>query len=238
MKKRSIITKSVILAINMLGVAHADNNNWTGPYAGVNSGVVFNNAQLASNQLGFTHSNGACNGSVDDSMLNAGVQGGYLFQWGNAFVSGVEANASINDNQNQAVSCHSPFNSGVYDRFTLRNQMQASIKGRLGRVLNSNNSILPYLTAGVSLAKLRLTYKNEGGDYYSNTTTSLGGLIGGGVEWAFRDHWSLRAEYDFVDYGNVIKLRIPVVYGLDDPQGNANMGLYSNNVVIAINYWV
>ena len=138
-----------------------------------------------------------------------------MYQFTNSFVSGIEANATFNTNQKHTLSCNSEFNPDVYDRFTFRNQLQTSIKGRVGRALNWNkNTFLPYLTAGASFANLGLTYKNEGGDYYSNTTTQAGWLIGAGIEWAFMQHWSLRAEYYYVDYGNAINLNIPSVYGL------------------------
>ena len=63
-------------------------------------------------------------------------------------------------------------------------------------------------------------------------------LIGAGIEWAFKKNWSLRAEYDYVNYGNTIQLNIPVVYDLVDPNGQAKLDLSSNNLVIAISYWI
>ena len=83
-----------------------------------------------------------------------------------------------------------------------------------------------------------MTYKNEGGDYYSNTTTKAGWLLGAGIEWAFMAHWSVRAEYYYVGYGNGINLKIPAVYGLEDPNGKGHVDLSSNNVVVGLSYWV
>jgi len=130
------------------------------------------------------------------------------------------------------------FNHDVYDQFQFKNQTQTSIKGQLGWVQDWNKHILPYLTAGASFANVGLTYQNEGGDYYSTTTTKPGWLIGVGVEWAFTKHWSLRSEYSFVDYGKAVNLEIPTVYGLNDPNGNAKVNLKSNNIMVAINYWI
>lgn len=239
MKKHSIAAKCVMIAMGMIGIAHAGNNNWTGFYAGVNTGFVFNNAQLTSQQLGFTSSSEACNMSSDFSTFSSGIQLGYMYQFTHSFVSGIEANATFNTNQKHTFSCNSEFNPEASDRFTFRNQLETSIKGRVGRTLDWNKStFLPYLTAGVSFANLGLTYKNEGGDYYSNTTTQSGWLIGTGVEWAFMQHWSLRAEYYFVDYGNAIHLNIPTVYGLLDTNGKGQVNLRSSNVLVAINYWI
>ena len=79
---------------------------------------------------------------------------------------------------------------------------------------------------------------NEGGDFYSKNTTRTGWLIGTGIEWSFRKNWSLRAEYAYVDYGNTLKLKIPSVYGLVDPNGNARVSLNTNSILVAINYWI
>lgn len=239
MKKFLIMAKGMTITMGLIGIAHADNNNWTGYYVGANAGFAFNNAQLTSQQLGFTSSSGTCNRSSEYSTFSPGIQLGYLHQFSNFFVSGIEANATINNDQKHPFICTSEFNSDVSDRFSFRNQMQTSIKGRVGFSQDWNKNIfLPYLAAGASFANVSLAYKNEGGDYYSNSTTHAGWLMGAGVEWAFMQHWSLRAEYDFVNYGTIINLGILAVYGLDDSNGNAKVKLRSNNFGVSVNYWI
>lgn len=174
----------------------------------------------------------------DFSTFSSGIQAGYLYQFPNSIVAGIEANTAFNTDQNDTMNCKSLFNPDVYDGFIFRNQTQTSIKGRLGWALNGNKNILPYFTVGASFAHVGLTYQNEERDYYSTTTTQPGWLIGAGVEWAFMKHWSLRAEYYFADYGKIVSLGIPSVYGLYDPNGNANVNLSSNNFMLAINYWI
>lgn len=238
MKKRLIMAKSVIVAMGVIGIAHAE-NTWTGFYAGVNAGFAFNNAQLKSQQLGFTRPSNTCNVSSNLATLFPGIQIGYMYQFPYYLIAGIEANVTLNAKQKESLSCICPDNHDVGDHFAFRNQMQNAIKGRVGRALYWNeNILLPYLTTGVSFAHLGLTYRNEGGDYYHTMTSRVGWLIGLGVEWAFRQHWSLRAEYCYLDYGNAINLKIPSVYGLRDPNGNGRVGLSSNNVVVAINYWI
>jgi outer membrane immunogenic protein len=247
MNKFTLMVKSVVLAMGMAGMAYANNDyshhslstSWTGFYAGLQGGFVFNNAQLRSQQLGFTNPSSSCNNSANFSSFFPGIQLGYMYQFPNNLVSGLEAGATFNTNQKNTSSCNSVFNPDVYDRFLFKNQMQSSIKGRLGRTLNWNkNILLPYFTVGASFANPGLTYKNEGGDYYYKTTTQPGWLIGAGLEWAFMQNWSLRAEYNYVGYGNAIKLNIPSVYSLIDPNGNARVNLYSNNIAVSINYWI
>lgn len=236
MKKFLIMV--VMIATGMVGIAHADNYNWTGLYAGVNAGFAFNHVQVTAQQLGFTAPSATCKTSSDFSTFFPGVQVGYMYALPNAFVSGIEADVAVNTNQKVTFSCTSTFNPAVYDRFTFRNQMQTSIKGRVGRVQQwHNNTLLPYVTGGVSFADVGLTYRNEGGNYYSNNATQFGWVIGVGIEWIFRQHWSVRAEDYYLDYRNM-NLSIPVVYGLLDPAGNARFNLSSNNFVVAVSYWV
>ncbi|WP_298625175.1 outer membrane beta-barrel protein [uncultured Legionella sp.] len=247
MSKCSIIAKGVVVILGMAGAAYADNdsarysfsNSWTGFYAGINAGLVFNSIQLGSQQLGFTNPSEQCNISSDFSRLLPGIQLGFMHQFSNNFVSGIEANIAFNTNKTETLACDCPDFSIVSDRFSFKRQKQSSIKARVGRTLNWNASLLlPYLTAGASLANSELTYSNEGGDYYSQKTNQTGPLVGAGIEWAFKNNWSLRAEYNYVDYGNVIKMQIPSIYGLIDPNGNARVDLSSNNIVVSINYWI
>jgi len=238
MNKLLVMAKCVVITMSMMGIAYAD-NTWTGFYAGVNAGSAFNHVQLKSQQLGFTDTSENCNTSSDFSTFFPGIQLGFMHQFPNDLVSGIEANITVNTNQKKTFKCSCPENPDVSDRFSFRNQMQNSIKGRVGRALDWNkNILLPYLTAGVSFANVGLTYKNEGGDYYSENSTQSGWLIGAGIEWAFMQNWSLRAEYYYADYGNTIKLNIPSVYGLLDTNGHAHAELSSNNIVVAINYWI
>ncbi len=229
----------VMLAMSLMNVAYADNLPLTGYYAGVNTGVAFNDATVTAQQLGFTNASNTCNKNAGYSNALSGVQLGYLYQFSNAIISGVEINTTVNSEQKHTEYCNSVFNAGVYDGFTLKNQWQTSVKGRVGREETwQNNIFLPYLTAGVSMAKMGLSYQNEGGNYYSTDAAYAGWLIGAGLEWAITQHWSLRAEYTYIDYGKAIKLNIPTVYGLNDPNGNADVNLSTNTIALGLSYWV
>lgn len=245
MNKFSIIAKSVAVVISMIGVGYANSDlanssaRWTGFYAGIDEGFVFNSVSLSSQQLAFTYPGETCNTSSDFSSYYPGLQVGYMRQFINLLVAGVEANINFNLRQKDILGCTCPHNPNVMDRFTFKNQTQSSIKGRLGRAINwSKGPLLPYLTAGAGFASIELNYTNEGGDYYSKNTSKAGALIGAGLEWSFRQNWSLRAEYSYVNYGNAIRLVIPSVYGLMDPSGHARVDLNSNNIQLAVNYWI
>lgn len=237
MKKLSIVIQGVIMAMSMVAVAHADSKPWSGFYAGAGVGLDVNQRKLQSQQLGFNSPSGTCNQNSDQTNLAPAVQWGYVYQFPNALVSGIEVYASVNANQKHKFNCRSQFNATIYDRIIFRNQQETSLKARVGRSLHWQGvSLLPYLTAGVSLANVGLAYENEGGDYYANTATQVGWLMGAGMEWVYAQHWSLRAEYNYVDDGR-FQLRLPTVYGLNDPNGHASLDLSANNLAMSINYW-
>lgn len=230
----------------MIGLTYADNlstsysslNNWTGFYTGINAELAFNNSRLQSKHLGFTNLRGDCNISSDFRTIFPGIQIGYLYQFDNHLVSGIEANATFNTKQ-KILNCRSPFSPSVYDRFIFKEQLQKTLKARVGHALNWNkNILLPYVITGVSFVNTVLTYKNEGGDYYSENNIAPGWLIGAGIEWAFKENLSLRLEYSYINSGNAINLRIPSVYGLIDPNGKSHVDLSSKNVSLMINYWI
>lgn len=240
------MAKSVVMAISLFGVVYAEAspddssvNNWKGFYAGINGGFFLNEVQLTSQQLGFTSPNETCNTHSDFSTFFPGLQLGYMYQFTTGLVSGIETNVTFNTHQKDTLGCRCPDNPNVSDRFSFKNQRQSSIKGRIGHVWNWHKTrFLPYLTAGASFANVGLTYTNEGGDYYSTTTRQAGSLLGVGIEWAFANNWSVRTEYSYVDYERTLKLNIPSVYGLIDPNGNARVNLSSNTVLVAVNYWI
>ncbi|RUR19194.1 porin family protein [Legionella sp. km535] len=247
MSKLLIIAKSVMLATVLIDMTYAKSltspssllNKWTGFYVGVNEGFVFSDVQLRSQQLGFSNPDGTCNTNEGFTTYSPGLQLGFMHQFSNTLVSGLEANLIFNTRKNNTLDCNCPNNPEVSDRFVLKNQIQPSIKARLGQILNWNqNQFLPYLTAGASFAKLHLTYTNEGNDYYSQKKNTTGSLIGAGIEWEMIKSWTLRAEYNYVHYGNSINLKIPSVYGLIDTDGTSRIALNTNNIVIAISYWI
>lgn len=234
------------MTLGMVGVTFAADNaphtslkKWGRFYLGVNSGFTVHDIQLTSQQLGFTHPSGKCNTRTDFSSFFPGLQLGFMRPLPNQFILGMEANVTFNTNQKTNLDCNCPYNPYVSDRFSLRVPMQSSLKGRIGHIIiGHTRTILPYLTAGASFNQTKLSYSNEGGDYYAQNKTQAGALIGAGIEWSFQKNWSFRAEYTYADYGTAHNLRIPQVYGLMDPNGNARVDLNTNNFAFSVNYWL
>jgi len=67
---------------------------------------------------------------------------------------------------------------------------------------------LPYVTGGVAFSDVHFNQEiiqsdivfNEGG---SKNDTQVGWMVGGGVQYSVADHWSVRAQYQYVDLGSL-----------------------------------
>lgn len=250
MKKLSLTIKDVMLIISMLGLntVHAAPSShgtlpvqqWTGFYTGVHAAYVVNHIQLHAQQLGLTSPNAHCDRHEYADSFFPGIQLGYMGSLMANFVSSIEANINFNTQAKYKLACRCQFNPQVSDRFNFRNSMQSFIMGRLGRVISwYNNPLLPYFTLGASFVNVALSYHNEGGDHDARNVSQAGWLIGAGIEWAFKPHWSLRTDYYYTDDGhNTITLKLPSVYGLVDPHGHARASLSAQHISLALNYWL
>jgi outer membrane immunogenic protein len=204
--------------------------NWTGFYAGVSLGAIFNKSLVDSNHINFI------NGSTYRENLNEtdvlpGLHAGYNHQLQSGLVVGGEADFTYPDSTEQFIRV-SP-NGNLFDEFTVKNRLQGSIRSKLGYALDH---FLPYVTAGVSFADTSLRYQSEVQDKYQKDTVQTGWVLGGGLEYALFDKMSVRTEYLYSDYGDPISMQIPNVSGANDPRGSASADLVSHSVRVALNY--
>jgi outer membrane immunogenic protein len=137
----------------------------------------------------------------------AGLEGDWAWAHGGSAGSGFPGCA--------LVPCTSPasgFNAPV-DATALNLRWDASIRGRFGYLVRPD--VLVFATGGVAWQSVQSF--GACGDllqsYYcngvkispmtiTNTSTYVGGTVGGGVEWHAYQHWLLRGEYRFSDFGN------------------------------------
>jgi outer membrane immunogenic protein len=206
---------------------------WTGFYAGGNAGVMLNYSEVNANHIGFVKS--PISTEANSTAFIPGLQAGYLKQLESNYVIGVEVDFTYPDaSGNSTLSCGAC--PGAYDKFTVKNRVQGSIRARLGYPFHQNQW-LPYITAGVSFADTALRYSNDRGDAYSKDTAQTGLVLGTGLEYRVDEPLSVRAEYLYTDYGNALNLDIPTVDGAFDPSGKAKADLASHVIRVAVNYW-
>ena len=154
-------------------------------YAGVDGGLA---------NLDADWNLGSCcppsSGNASDTGALGGIHGGFTHSDGQLML-GVETDLSFT---NASEGFDGFEGIGVDLNFL------ASLRGRLGWNIND---ITPYITAGVALGDF--DYSQQG-TFYPGTIdkvhdTQFGVVGGGGVEMAFAEGWTGRAEFLYYDFG-------------------------------------
>lgn len=157
--------------------------DFSGFYSGVHLGYQHAGAGGQFDSVGAgPHANFA---SYDLDAAEGGIQVGYNIQRG-SIVYGIEGGYSRFDASDSFVD-----GDGDLQRLSLDHY--ATLRGRLGIVAND---LLVYGTAGLAYGEIDLTVENGTG---ALSLDDLGLAIGGGVEWALNDKFSIKAEYMRVD---------------------------------------
>jgi outer membrane immunogenic protein len=106
-----------------------------------------------------------------------------------------------------------------------------TVRGRLGYA--APGRWMPYVTGGWAYGDGKIdgtTTTGATSTAYSNTHFYSGWTAGGGIEWAFADHWSTKLEYLYADFGK--GPIIPI-----SPTLNLATGHMTDNIVRAgVNY--
>ena len=154
--------------------------------------------------------------SYNNSGVIGGAHVGYNLQL-NQFVIGLEGDV---DGSSRSSKTSLLFGSSLRRRPALPRSSarspspsgmtsQGSIRGRVGYAWDR---VLLYATGGVAFggfnapsgtspAVSRLPRRSLSG-YDSASTTRVGWTVGGGLEYAITNNWSVRAEYRYTDFGH------------------------------------
>jgi outer membrane immunogenic protein len=139
-------------------------------------------------------------GSLSPKGIFGGLQAGYNYQFGQ-FVLGVESDIQV---------------SGIRDRvngydnnteYTLATKSEVNWFGTLRpRVGYAFDNVLIYATGGLAFGGVK--YAQEFyccGSYYASARadrTKFGYAVGGGLEYAVSSHWTVKAEYQYINLGS------------------------------------
>ena len=172
---------------------------WTGLYVGGQVGYEFgkSNAYAASaTGVGLSAAGAKSNGIIGGAhvgynfstqTLGMGNFGGF---GGGGLVFGVEGDV---DGSNYK----SNYQLGAISDASRQN-IQGSVRGRLGVAFDR---VLVYGTGGVAFGDLQNNY-TFGALNSSLSHTRVGYTVGGGLEYAISNNWSLRGEYRYTDFGS------------------------------------
>ncbi len=162
---------------------------WAGLYVGGQIGYQWGSA--SPNLYGPDGSFVTTLPTTNASGIVGGAHLGYNFQV-SQLVFGLEGD--INGLSYQGTN----YAAGFLSPFTTRENVEGSVRGRIGYAFDR---ILVYGTGGVAFGNFQNTYTGIGGGFDSLSSTRTGWTVGGGVEYAVTNNWSIRAEYRYTDFG-------------------------------------
>ncbi|WP_246702602.1 outer membrane protein [Starkeya sp. ORNL1] len=156
-------------------VAVAPPFSWTGFYLGGNAGYGWGSGKEGIDNLS------------PDGFLGGG-QVGFNYQFGNNVVLGAEA-----DFQGSNLK-----DSGYNGVFDTRSKMDyfGTVRGRIGYAFDN---VLPYLTGGLAWGHNEIENLDLG---ITSDNTHVGWTVGGGLEYALSNNWTVKAEYLYMDLGD------------------------------------
>jgi outer membrane immunogenic protein len=174
--------------------------NWTGFYDGVNVGGIWGHQRVSLDDATGTR---LLSGSPGQNGAIGGGQIGYNWQpFSRPWVLGVEA-----DIQGSSQRSDGSFVGGVAAPgivYQDRLDWFGTLRGRIGWALGERSNWLPYITGGFAYGQGTISGNGTVGGLpvaFNSTNTYAGWVLGGGVEWAFWDRWSAKAEYLYADFG-------------------------------------
>ena len=183
--------------------------NWSGLYIGLHAGYGWGEHE----GTGLYDADEMFRGGFDIEGGLAGGQIGYNFQTG-SLVLGIEADASWTDIDGSGAFDIGPTGNPTY-RWDIQTDVEwlASLRGRIGLLLTP--TFLIYGTGGVAWADINSRQqsfcyaagRNCAVDVQvtdtSSSETVVGWVAGLGAEWQFAQGWSLKAEWQHYDFGDV-----------------------------------
>ena len=186
--------------------------NWTGFYLGGQAGYAYGDNHGAYNFSTASGVDGSGALKQDAQGVIFGAHAGYNRQFESDLVLGLEASidgTSLIRRESLGAS------DLAGDQAILTSMVQSDIQGSLrGRAGYAFGRLLPYVTGGLAIGHFgtqsdfaganNANYAYDGfATHGLQSTTRLGWTVGGGAEWAVSDHWSLRGEYRYSEFGSI-----------------------------------
>ncbi|HME58830.1 MAG TPA: outer membrane beta-barrel protein [Terracidiphilus sp.] len=241
----AIAAIAAMIPVSALAQAAAQNKNdttnWTGFYAGlyVGGAIGSSNAQTATvySSTGYFATTSvpaiAITGNQNLNYLGAvgGAQFGYNWQFAPKWVLGAVVDYGAFKTSGSATGttvypCCSPTTFTITQNVTT--SWMATIRPRVGYTVGKRS--LLFISGGA--AETQLNYSSLFTDTFASANESAsasvlktGWTIGGGGEYALDKHWSLGAEYLYVDFGSIQNAGtvLTTISGGGDPSWPSNV---------------
>ena len=225
--------------------------DWSGFYIGGFGGYKHSNVdrdfdlgggwQGIVGATGLDRAEAAGSGDLDNAGAEAGGLIGYNFQR-NCWVLGLEADGGYlwARDSTDSGDILIPLVTPLHIRSSFQTHYLFTVGPRVGYAFGR---WLPYVTGGLALVDLRYAQEiafigigptfRQGGD---RTDTNTGWMVGGGLQYALTDHWSLRAQYQYIDLGDVDFDGNQLILGLTPAFSHHHASLTEHNASFAIMY--
>jgi outer membrane immunogenic protein len=197
--------------------------NWSGWYVGINGGGAWSSSEsdtfsgagpfapffFASNEFPTSLSSSSKGGF-------GGLQTGYNWRLSPSWLVGVETDIQLSNYAGTAIATPSP--SSLLLPFTTQVSQQSTwfgtLRARLGWL--ATQTLLVYGTGGLAYGQTETSFSTVPVGFTLGTCAATGPTCalgtgssnksgwaaGGGLEWMFAPHWTLRAEYLYLDLGS------------------------------------
>jgi outer membrane immunogenic protein len=235
MKKLVLLASSLVLSVGAASAADLPRKSvapvfapvpvftWTGFYVGLNAGYGFGESNVDASQNPSSAGFGAnpFGYKVKPDGFIGGAQIGYNYQV-NSIVFGLEADFQISTMKKTGGIVGLPLNPTGLQALspsdtTSKMDWFGTIRGRIG--FTPVDRLLIYGTGGVMFAGM----KNETTTQYSgpafnpafryvgsSNSSGVGYVVGAGLEYAFTNNWTMKAEYLYYDLGKQNYLGSPL----------------------------
>lgn len=197
------------------GAAFGRSGASTSPDCGLppGPGYICTNAGVGADNAAAVAASGT--GTITDTGFTGGIQAGYNWQRNN-IVYGLETDFgafALKGSREGRGAYLTLVGPAPGDAYTMGSSFSTNwlftLRGRLGAVVMPNMMI--YATGGLALTRLSVenTYTDQAGyagmgaGSSSSSALKAGWALGGGLEWALSNNWSVKGEYLYVDFGKV-----------------------------------
>ncbi len=211
--------------------------NWTGLYGGVNLGGSWGHQRTSLDDVTGTR---LLSNSLGPDGVIGGGQIGYNWQpYGNPWVFGVEADLQGSDQKYDSSFLIAGIAApGIVplpgDNIVYRDKLDwfGTLRGRVGWAMGGQSRWLPFVTGGLAYGQGTISGSGTAGGVpvaFNSSNLYAGWVLGGGVEWAFWDRWSAKAEYLFIDLGKGPVVPLTPALNLDAGRMTDNIGRFGVN---------
>lgn len=198
--------------------------SWTGFYLGSHVGYRWGDVDTGGHNLAVP-----LDFALQADSVVGGLQAGYNYQLpGTALVIGLEADVSFGGGGDSRLL------AAAETRVRVNADTSGSVRARLGWAWDRT---LLFATAGVAWqdTSARVVDRDLGvlDINVANSRTTTGWVVGGGVEYALSNHWTMRAEYLHADFGGT-SFNLIDLAGNND--GRLRYSTTTDTIRAAVNY--